>query len=380
MPLSKTRLNFRFDNLQEAIDVDDSAGRSVPVNMNFIEEGFLTKDTGTALIGTPITARAHSLFFYKKKNGTSFLIRAYLTKLQAYDFVNRLWYDIPGCPTFTEGAEFGYRVYNDELWMGNAVDSYTKFDGTTFTQYGSAPKGNALEIFEDRMFISGVLAEPLTVYYSDVGQPQTFQVSSVVKPLGADSVVTQWNYYGTLLIFKAASIWKLTFEYDQVASSFIPKLQLQSGNYGAAGRKCVVPVENDLWFFTGREVRSVGFADNQIGVFGVNTSVISDAIKGTLATLDLTKVGVSICFYENRRFYLGIPLAGSTVDTVFVCHLLYDKAWTKYTGRDKARTSSLTVVDNVIYSTFEGETYSVVKWSVTAADAVPAVYYLLVEP
>lgn len=356
------------DDIQKQIDVDDSRGRSVPINMNFIEEGFLTKDSGFVIFGDSPSEIRHSLFHYKKKNGTSYILGVKGTSMQRYIELDKQWIDLPGSPVFTEGAEFGYGVYDDNLYFGNAVESYYKFDGSDFTEYGSAPKGNIIEVFEDRVFVSGVTAEPLSIYYSDIATPTTFNGSSVVKPLGTDTVTNLKNYYGTLMIFKKETITKLTFVFDQVASLFVPKLEVQSGNYGACGRKAVAWVENDLWFFTGREVRSIGFKDQQTGVFGVNNSVISDNIKETLKTIDKANFSNCVCAYDNRRFYLAIPLDADTNDTVFVCHLLYNKSWTKYTGRTKSKVNDFMFIDDITYTSSSSSPYGVIKWTVEDSD------------
>lgn len=379
MPLKKQKFSEIYDNLPQAIDVDDNSGRSVPTNMNFVEEGFLIKDTGYVAFGGTPNSNTHSPFYYKKKNGDTFFIRVSGDKLQQYSYVDKQWYDIANSPTFTAGAKMGYIVYDDELWFGNAVESLYKWDGTTFTAYASAPKGNILEIFEDRLCVSGVTAEPLTVYYSNVGVPQTFSGSDVLKPLGTDAVTSLVNYYGTLLIFKKNSIWKLTFVYDQVVSLFVPKLELQSGNYGACSRKATTWVENDIWFFTGREVRSIGYKDQQIGILGVNSSVISEAIKETLQDIAIADYDKVVVFYHERRFYLAVPLSSENNDTMFVCHTLYSSSWTKYTGREKARAGDSVVVDDVIYTANQNSPYGIIKWSVDTADAEDQNYYLTTE-
>ena len=429
------------DDLQKIIDVDDSAGRSVPINMNFIQEGYLTKDTGFELFGIVEDTLCHSLFHFKKKDGTSYILRGKGTKLQSYNHkrvftavnatdvmtsvahgmadttevyvsstatlptglsantsyfvrdatadtfklsatsggsaidittdgtgtlyiwrVAPAWEDLS--PTFTEGAEFAFVAYNDELWLCNGVENYQKWDGMVFTEYASAPKGNIMEVFEDRMFVAGVSAEPLTTYYSNVGAPQTFDPADLIKPLGTDVITNMKNYYGTLMLFKADSIWKITFIYDQVAAAFVPKLESQSGTYGACSRKAVVWVENDLWFFTGREVRAIGFVDRQIGVFGINPSVISEPIKETLQTLAVADFSKVVSFYHNRRYYLGLPLLSETVNVVFVCHTLYKNSWTKYTERDKSSVNDFMVIDDVVYSTKNiVDNYGVIKWT-----------------
>lgn len=379
MPLAKKTFTILKKDLTKAVDVDDSQGRSVPTNMNYVEEGYLIKDTGYVPVGIATLTLDHSIFYFKKKNGNEYLIRGKETKLQQYSFIDRQWYDITDSPTFTANAEFGYVVYNDDLYLCNAVESLYKWTGTAFTEYASAPKGNILEIFEDRLFVSGVLAEPLSAYYSNVGVPTTFSPADVLKPVGTDAITGLINYYGTLLIFKKNSIWKLTFIYDQVVSLFVPKLEIQSNTYGACSYKAVSWVENDVWFFTGREVRSIGYKDQQIGILGVNNSVISDQIKETLKNIPVEYWSECSSFYSQRRFYLSVPLTTEKNDTVFVCHLLYGNNWTKYTGRDKARFRSATVVDETIYTTNNSSPYGVIKWTVETEDSQPLNAYLVTE-
>ena len=371
MPLRKTKFTIVQNDLQKIIDVDASDGRSVPINMNFIDEGYLSKDTGIELFGDVQAALFHSLFHYKKKNGTSYIIGASGTKLKVFNTGTLVWDNLS--PTYTAGAEFGFVVYNDILYGCNAVESFFSWDGTTFTNFAPAPKGNILEVFEDRMFVTGVTAEPLTAYYSGVGTPTTFAGADLIKPLGTDSLTNLKNYYGTLLIFKQDSIWKLTFIYDQIVNLFVPKLEAQSGTYGACSRKAVSWVENDIWFFTGQEVRAIGFTDNASGVFGINRSVISDSIKETLKNINVSDYSKIVTFYNDRRFYLSVPLTVGTLDTVFVCHTLYKNAWTKYTGRDKARVNDFIAIDNVVYSTKASSTFGSIKWTAALNDISTAI-------
>lgn len=379
MPFRKSNFTIERDDLTKAIDVDDSAGRSVPINMNFTEENFLTKDSGFIVVGQAAEELAHSIYYYRKKDGTRFLIRASGSFLQYFAFHDRRWYDLPNTPIFTPEAQFGYEVYDDTLYLGNGVESLYSFNGSAFTAFGSAPKGNILAIFEDRLFIAGVTDEPLSAYYSNTGDPETYTPTDVLKPLGTDHVTGLVNYFGQLLIFKQTSIWRLTFIYDQVVSIFVPKLEIQNSNYGACSRQAITWAENDVWFFTGTEVRSIGYKDQQIGQLGVNASVISDAIKQSLATIKIANHAAVVAFYHERRFYLSVLLGDDTDPTLFVCHLLHRNAWTKYVGRDKARMGSAAVVDGIIYSTVSVAPYGVIKWLVEEADAEPLSLYLTTE-
>jgi hypothetical protein len=448
MPLQKEKFLIVRDDLQREVDVDDSRGRSCPINFNFVEEGYLSKDTGCSLFGDATVAKFHSLYHFKKKDGTSYILGVTGDRLKKYDTTTEDWIDVTSgtvtmtiatpavvsqtahglkagskivfsttgaLPTgvtagttyyviatgltadafqfsatlggsavdtsgsqsgvhtitrlYTADAEFGYIVYDDNLYFGNAVENYTKFTGTAFTEYDTAPKGNILEVFEDRMHVAGVLAQPLSVYYSKIADPTDFTVSTsaggVIQPLGTDFVTNLKAYYNQLLVFKTDSIWKVEYVYNQIEDIFIPKPQVQSGNYGACGRKAVCWVENDLWFFTGREVRSIGYRDQQLGVLGVNSSIISNQIKETLYNILSTNYSKVAVFYNNRRFYLSVPLNSNENDTVFVSHLLYKATWTKYENRIKASCNDFMAIDNVVYSTKSVADYGVLKWSDT---------------
>lgn len=441
IPYKKEKFTIIKENLSKEIDVDDSVGRSVPINMNFIETGYLTKDTGTSLYGGTTTDLLHSIYNYKKKDGTSYFIGASGNRLKKYsagawidlDFVigvTTISIATPGVvsktahglttndpfyitttgalPTgmtagttyyvlstdlttdtfkfsdtiggsainttgsqsgvhtlnraFTVDAKFDFEVYENDLYGCNAVETYFKFDGTTFTPYTSAPRGNILEIFEDAMFVAGSISEPLTIYYSNTGDVTTFSGSDILQPLGTDSLTGLESYYGQMIVFKQDTIWKLTFIYDNVTDLYIPKLELQSGNYGACSRDAISWVENDIWFFTGREVRAIGFKDQQTGVLGVNKAVISDSIKETLKTISVSNYSKIATFYNNRKFYLSVPLSINSNDTIFVCHLLYGNVWTKYNSRIKANALDFVVIDNIIYTAKSIAPYGVLKW------------------
>ena len=274
--------------------------------------------------------------------------------------------------TFTSGGAFGGVEYNDNLYFGNAIDDYCKFDGTVVTNYASNPKGNIFEVFEDRVFVSGVTAEPLSYYYSDVGAPTTFSGTSVLKPLGTDKATGIVNYYGSLILFKLNSIWKMTFVYDQVAAAFLPKIELVNRNYGCIGFRAYSWVENDIWFFTGKEVRALGFKDQQTGVLGVDASVISNNIKERLKTVNSSGVSNSVLFYSDQKVYLCVPIDSSANDTIFVSHLLYKNAWTKIKGRKKSCVASIDVRDGVVYfaSSNENKLY---KWNSSWRDISSAI-------
>lgn len=265
---------------------------------------------------------------------------------------------------FDTSALMGYVQYSDVLYLGNGVNDFATFDGTTLKFYPGKPRGNIYEAFEDRIFMSGTLRDPLAVYYSDINAPTTYQTTSVINLLGPDIVTGLVNYHGNLVIFKRNTVWKVSFVYEPLAAAYILKPDLINGGYGCASKQGYAWVEDQIWFFTGQDVRSVGLKDQQFGVLGVDATSLSEDIKETLKVINQSKLTDAKVFYNNHVFYLSVASGGSSYnDKIYCSHLLYSNKWTKYTGRIKNSVSDFIEVDDIIYSASGDVTGRIYKWS-----------------
>lgn len=277
-------------------------------------------------------------------------------------------------PQFSAGTYFGFIVYNDIMYGGNAVNPFFTFDGTILTFFPSLPKGNIYEVFEDRLFVSGVVAEPLSIYYSDPAAATTFGSPSVLKPIGTDKVTGLINYYGTLVMLKLKSLWKMSFEYDQVAEDFLPKITSFNRSVGCAGPRAYCWVDNDVWFFTGTEVKAFGIRDQTTGAFGLDPDALSNQIKDSLETVSQTYGAFAVAFFQDSRFYLALPLNGSTYNNVvFVCNTLYKNAWTKLANRLKSSISDFDYDGQYVYSASADVLGRVYRWNTQFHDGATAI-------
>lgn len=267
-------------------------------------------------------------------------------------------------PTFSATATMGSVPYLDTFYFGNGVEDFGTFDGTRILFYKNLPRGNVYEIYKDRLFIAGVTREPLSGYYSNAAAATTFGATQVFQPVGTDHITGLITFYDTLIVFKRRSAWKFVFTYDPIAVAFLPQFDIVDGNYGCAGVRAYGWTQNEVWFFTGEEVRSVGYKDQQFGVLGVNAAVLSDQIKETLKTVNPDYAQNAVVGYANRRFYLAVPVGTAvTNDHIFVCHLLYSRAWTKYVDRPKADVSDLLAVNETMYSSSATVVGAAYTWS-----------------
>lgn len=270
---------------------------------------------------------------------------------------------------FDATAKMGYAEYLDTLYFGNGVDFFATFDGTQLKFVRALPRGNIYNVYKDRIFISGTIREPLTTYYSDPAAPTTFGGSSVFQLVGTDKVTGLITYYSSLIIFKEKSVHKMTFNYDPIAVAFLPEFDVVNTNYGCSSIQGYTWVENNVWFFTGTEVRAVGFKDQQIGVLGVDNSILSNQIKETLKTITTGKEDDVVVFYANRKFHLSIAIGGATYNnSIFVCYTLYSNKWAKYVNRIKSSVSDFMVDNDIIYTASGDVTGVMYQWTANYND------------
>lgn len=351
---------------------NDENKNEIPVNMTWQGKNELIKDTGIENFANTGTGIIKSLYNFIRQDNTSYFIRNLGTVLQKYNTVSGNFEDFK--IGLTANKMFGYTVYDNYLYFGNGVESYARYDGTTVTEYPLLPKGNILTIFEDRVFITGDPTNPFTIYYSNTSDPIVFPSANIIKVPGTDKVTGLVKYYDSLIVFKEKSVWKITYIWNGTA--WIPSIQTLSENYGCISPKAYCWVENDIWFFTGQEVRRIGYLKGEgAGTLGFDPSTLSEQIKETLKACNQSYLSDSVVFYNEKKFYLSVPYGTSVYNNLtFVCHQLYNKIWTKLKDRKKANINCLAMYNNNLYqasSEVEGRIY---KWNASYNDLGIAIY------
>jgi hypothetical protein len=350
---------------------NDESKNEVPVNMVWQSKNEIVKDTGIENFANIGTGIIFSLYNYIKNDGTQHFIRNLGTILQKYNSVSGNFEDIR--TGFTANKRFGYTEYDNNLYLGNGVENYFRYDGTTFTEYASFPKGNILTIFEDRVFIAGNPSNPSTIYYSNTGDPINFLAANIIKIPKTDKITGMIKYYDSLVVFKENSVWKITYIWN--GSAWIPSVQTLSENYGCISPKAYCWVENDIWFFTGKEVRRIGYlSSGGEGILGFDPATLSEQIKETLKLCNQTYLSESCVFYNNKKFYLSVPYGPATNNNLtFVCHLLYNKTWTKLKDRTKSNINCMAIYSNNVYQASSAVEGIVYRWNISFNDLGTAI-------
>jgi len=204
--------------------------------------------------GKPI----HSLRFWKTESGTRYLTLG--TDTDIYSYTEGSTYNdgtYTSRQTLTSTSQWDSIVYRDILVLGNGVDNmYSTTDNSTFTSRSgsSVVKASLLEVGNDFVSFSGIVAEPNKFYLSggapanpwefdtnntlnvDIGNGENIQS---IKSLGANIVVCKTNQ--TYLV-DLASLSRTTLDWAGGCESSRALVQTQLNSVLVAGRQGIYAI------------------------------------------------------------------------------------------------------------------------------------------
>lgn len=237
------------------------------------------------------------------------------------------------------------------LYFGNATDGLHKYTGTTVSTLSGRPKGHIIGSYQDRLFIAGDSDHPFTVRYSQVGNPEYFDATFLIRPKGADEVTgfTVWNKKG--IIFKKRSVWAFEFSYNEVTNVYDVTLEEVPSATGCVNSRAFTNIaDGEIWFYDGKEVNMLGASPSQIGV--LRTKSISFPINGMLKSVTSAQADSAMLENDGTVVRLSIPDAG-----LFFEYDLRYGVWKTRTG-NTADSLLIDVDGNWFYGGSTGQVYS----------------------
>lgn len=279
---------------------------------------------GTTQFLTALTSGTiiNGLFYYPYK----------LTDLTAKDYLveyyNKVFYLIDtdaetrstvAATTFTVDEELDATNYNNGIYFvspNNTVGYITAGGtwGSTFT--GTPPGGSMVETAFEKMWIAG---DPLlrnVIYYSrtaTAANPEYIRdwtTGSGSILIGSGGAITALRRLkDTMYVFKEDAIHYLK-GFDTSGAYPIPLFDPYTVTGGAINQKCVVQVENDLWFLNKNlQLRSLGSVAQYIS--DTRTNDVSLAIKRYMEQLDPDQSRAAMSYFKNV-LKVSLKTAGST--------------------------------------------------------------------
>lgn len=222
----------------------------------------------------------------------------------------------------------------------SGVDSWTSFIGqTTSVQFSHmifdffatyTPK--YLEVFQNRLAISGFSNAPSLSYLSKVGLPENFAENSFfeARTNDGDRILGTKVYQNQWIIFKKNSFHKLignseeNFELVQI-----------SAEYGALSNQAIVEVNDKLLFLDEQGI---------VEYNGANWQIISIPVEPVFRRMNVSSAiekAVGIHYQERNQVWFGIPVDGATENNLTVVYDYVLNAWTFIEGfRPSAVTSA----------------------------------------
>lgn len=233
------------------------------------------------------------------------------------------------------GEKFTAMQYDDKLWYGDGVNDFRMWNGSSVTTYASAPKGNVSTVWRNQAWIAGVAANPSTLYYSRVDDFTSFSGgtagSITVNKQDGEAIVSIVPQGSSLIVIKDRSIWRVTYDFDQVTgTSFYVVVNISTQRGGISSRAAVL-LNNDVIFLSNFGVISVG---QEANYSGLRVATISNNIRDDLRSTTfggainaLASQTCAMAFFEDE-LYISIPTADSASPTsTYVYDSLYG-AWT----------------------------------------------------
>lgn len=247
------------------------------------------------------TSKVSSIVRFTLSSGTHYFLAFCGTDIYQADLANKTFSSIYTGVTADLLWDFGF--YNDKLYMSNGTDDLLSYDGTTVSALSSLPKGKYLVVLKDRLWVAGVSSAPYRLYYSDVGDPETFGANNYIdfpeSPYANEGIITGLGILGSdLVVFKENATYMVI---ERPAGSF-SVIQVDAFK-GCVAHHSICNIPNGLLFLS------------DDGVYLLTSSslkFIGEPIKDYTddrATAQIYKA-VS-CFYDNC-YYLSYPTSGSS--------------------------------------------------------------------
>lgn len=182
-----------------------------------------------------------------------------------------------------------------------------------------------LELYNNQLFMAGFSSLLSTVYWSDIGEPESVQPESFaeIRTNDADRVTALKAYAGSLVVFKERSFHRISGDSPE---NFL--IQEISDQYGCVSNRAAVIWEDFLWFLDPKGI---------VEYNGANVTVVSTKVEPIFMRMNLLAArdnAAALHYRERNEVWFVIPIDGSSINNCVVVYDYIAKAWTKYEGVD----------------------------------------------
>lgn len=245
-------------------------------------------------------------------------------------------------------------LQNDYYPLGfTAVSSSLSFGQKVITEFDlQSYWPRYLEVYQNRLFCAGFSLTPSTVWFSEAGEPEAYQLENnfEVRTNDADFVTCVKAYSTKLYIFKQNSFHVLLG--DNPLNFFLQEISLI---YGCLNNYCAVTYNDSLLFL------------DRKGIMGFNGSApqcISDPVQPYFDRMNYNvAIQTARMVHDKLRnqILIAIPIDGATQNNIVIVFDYLANAWTTHQGYTPSVFAVIKGYNNT-KNVFEGSVSGRVNW------------------
>lgn len=332
------------------------SGFFTKVDNAFVSDNKIMKVPGSSAVATSIaTQLINGLGSFERIASSSKLLIANVdgaSNARLYIWNGSGAFSAIGTANLTNGKRMFSETANDYFFGFNSGAEVVDYDGTTVTKNrATVPLGYYPNWFHNYLFVGKTDANPNRLFWSNLGDPTTFNGANFVdiNPGDSDQITGLGRLQDEMFVFKQNTIWSITGWSGTTFSS--TTILTQNTNARLLGYGCVAPdsiisTGNDLYFFSflgnSPVIRSLKKTINAVTLGG---GVVSGDIKATMDTINQSQLGKISGTFDGRYVYYAIPTGSSTTNNKILAldtwHTAYDRTrrlniypWTTMTGKN----------------------------------------------
>lgn len=220
-------------------------------------------------------------------------------------------------------ARWRFATQNDTLWAFNGENTPQKWDGitaTTSAMGGTPPVGKYVLTHLNRMYVAGVAGNRSRLYFSDLGNPESWPALNFVD-VGrgdGDAITGLAVVLNQIVVTKDNSVWILQ---GDSPSTYV--LRKASDEGGAVGMYSFGVVKNTVVWLSKDDVRLFD---------GLRSAPASEKIEKTFNALNKRQLALAAGVVHDSKYYLAVPNGASLANDLVLVFDTRRTAWTVYDG------------------------------------------------
>lgn len=351
-------------NLRDQPDVVDPAQAIDILNVTLTEKGALRlRDGFDNHTSSEMTNRGSTVYPYYESGGTNQLLVGCDTRLEAISTGGAV---VASATAKTTGGKWRFVRFaapgSEYAYAGNGIDTLSRWDGAAWsaptgtvdgTGGRALPKAGLLAIMpvSNRLVAAGyttttggpfaAATNPSTVWFSDQGAPETWQITSAppatyqnsiqITPGDGERITAMVAWRDMVFIFKESKFAVLYGESIQANGGPVFNYRMVEAGAGCVGADAVCAGRDGVYFLDRTGVyRTAGGEPEQVSdvIDPFFTGRISSYYQG--GVFNHAQAGLaSLCWHEER-LYCSVPVGSGTANSRVLVHDPRHGWWSLY--------------------------------------------------